>query len=70
MKWQPIETAPRDGTRILATWAYTWSQSGVHIEACEFGESGGWFYTYDGDAPSTPPTHWMPLPEPPEQEQT
>ena len=63
--WQPIATAPRNGTRVLATWDYTWQQSGMHIEVCETGEQGEWFYSYDGDMPTKPPTHWMPLPAPP-----
>jgi Protein of unknown function (DUF551) len=66
--WQKIETAPKDGTRVLATWAQTWTQSGPHVEACEVGEAGLWFYSYDGDEPGTPPTHWMPLPPPPSAE--
>ncbi len=63
--WRPIETAPKDGTRILATWDETWRNDRPHIEVCEAGEEGGWFYGYYGDAPAIPPTHWMPLPEPP-----
>lgn len=65
--WQPINTAPRDGTRILATWAHTW-RTGPHIEVLETGEEGYWFYTFDGDAPVEEPTHWMPLPPDPNKE--
>lgn len=60
--WRPIESAPKDGTQILATWEDTWAQSGPHIEVCEMGDEGYWFYSYDGDAPSSKPTHWQPLP--------
>lgn len=63
--WQPIETAPRDGTQVLATWGYTWEVNRPHVEVCETGEEGIWFYSYDGHSPQVPPTHWMPLPEPP-----
>ena len=61
--WKPICEAPRDGTKVLGTWASTWPDS-PHIEAvtCN-GEY--WWYAYDGDSPSVPPTHFQPLPEPP-----
>lgn len=64
MNWQPIETAPKNGTKILVAWINQW-KTGPHIEVCETGEEGGWFYSYDGDQPQSDPTHWMPLPEPP-----
>ena len=66
MEWQPIETAPKDGRQILATWKQTWDDLCPHIEVCERGAYGSWLYTYDGDAPCAPPSHWMPLPEPPQ----
>lgn len=61
-EWQPIETAPKDGTKVLCAWAKTFHAT-PHAEVCECGEEGYWFYSYDGDAPAPddPPTHWMPL---------
>lgn len=57
-EWQPIETAPKDGTKILAF--NKWGEYGV----AEWVESQQcWFAGYDD---FTAPTHWMPLPEPPE----
>jgi hypothetical protein len=62
-RWQPIETAPRDGTEILAWQA---DESGLH-------QPSG-YYTlvrWDGrgfsDAESygSGSTHWMPLPRGP-----
>ena len=68
--WQPIETAPRDGTRILA-WdgdciIVHWSDcSGVSALTPKM----GWATRYDDDFmcyDEEYPTHWMPLPPPPE----
>lgn len=63
-EWQPIGTAPRDGRHVLVTWKSTWSESGPHIELC-YWAAEQWNYSYDGDAPNTPPTHWQAMPEPP-----
>ena len=64
-KWQPIETAPKDGTHILGyadgemTVVYWFSEecwqitvSGLHAD------DGEWW-----------PTHWMLLPEAPKTEE-
>jgi hypothetical protein len=79
MDWQPIETAPKDGTRVLV-WASKWAGeiAGVINEAqgsCRIAYytngqsdySGDWWNDDVGDAYSTwcQPTHWMPLPPPP-----
>lgn len=63
-QWQPIETAPQQ-TRVLVTWDDTWKRGAPHIEVCETGEEGLWFYSYDGEEPVSPPTHYRPLPPPP-----
>ena len=82
-EWQPIETAPRDGTWILATrkgeeffkcrWmtAYTLAEE-YGGSACDYIQAcwdDGDIQTCwdDGDNEATP-THWMPLPDPPEVE--
>ena len=72
MNWQPIETAPKDGTEVLVFWPY-WSRK--PFIAFYSGDVGGW----DGERCLSPthceayaeraPTHWMPLPEPPEESQ-
>jgi hypothetical protein len=68
--WQPIETAPKNGTRILAYWADTdehtiiewWQYSDTDEGTWRQGGSGlGYDSGYADDALS----HWMPLPEPP-----
>lgn len=74
-KWQPISTAPMDGTVILVLQPYgvgfdifcaAWRQGGPF-----FYDEGHW-YIYDGKS-SHPlrgkmPTRWMPLLAPPAQE--
>jgi hypothetical protein len=61
--WQPIETAPKDGSPILA---YQPDGGCVVISWVEYFDGGGvWTVDWvDGAEPPTP-THWMPLPEPP-----
>lgn len=61
--WQPIETAPKDGSHILGTWERTWPRT-PHLESVYF-EGGFWSYSADGDLLTFPPTHWMPLPKGP-----
>ncbi len=58
--WQPISTAPKDGTLILVSWA----GSGVHpIVSRWLKNAEAW--THPFNKPVNPPTHWMPLPESP-----
>jgi hypothetical protein len=60
MKWQPIKTAPKDGTAILV-YASEEGYSGFFVVAWEHGVV--WRYGDDLEPPT--PTHWMPLPNPP-----
>lgn len=53
-EWQPIETAPRDGTIILSFD----TSAGIPIDLAHW-LNGTW--RDDGGEP----THWMPLPSPP-----
>ena len=64
MEWQPIETAPRDGTEVIVftgggvVTAWHSVNTGMWPHDCEF--------TEDGEACNVGlPTHWMPLPAPP-----
>jgi hypothetical protein len=68
VKWQPIETAPKDGTVVLV-WPPTWAE-GVSCAKWEdehYNTKPRPFW-YRIDALSTadcrrkPPTHWAPLP--------
>lgn len=63
--WAAIETAPKDGTRLLL-----WSER----DGVEVGEWSTSVWTYGGawiiyenrsDTIDLKPTHWMPLPLPP-----
>lgn len=82
MNWQPIETAPKDGTWVLLCGGETTEDDylgdGVLIKRPvvafwdnEGGllDDGAWYFCYwDGDWRDgyDNPTHWMPLPEPPQ----
>jgi hypothetical protein len=61
-KWQPIETAPNDGTQFLAYGDGNGVESSVYICSRRYGLDG-WREAYTKRAMR--PTHWMPLPEPP-----
>lgn len=71
-EWQPIETAPKDGTMILV-WDESSSPGVVAAyflsETHDDEEWSGWIYgdqlLADADPEGPLPTHWMPLPEPP-----
>ena len=72
MEWQPIETAPKDGTKILAYNYYRkyaeWTGKDEYdywIEIAYWDKDGWWINAF------APPgdkyfTHWMPLPTPPD----
>lgn len=64
MEWQPIETAPRDGTPILA---FCPDDDFLPITGMD---TIVWEASYDcwfwaGQELIEVPTHWMPLPEAP-----
>jgi len=57
--WQPIETAPKDGTHFLAY------ENGRHYDCwAHFDTREGWYWMDHADSEPAP-THWMPLPQPP-----
>lgn len=63
-KWQPIETAPKDGTEILvgadvACW-------GWRIELVYWVSKEGQWWT-DSRGLHYSPTHWRHLPKPPKE---
>ena len=62
--WQPIETAPRDGTQILGSWGWS-DYNKEHVCDRTYYADGEWRDPDDSDYPFSAPTHWMPLPAPP-----
>jgi hypothetical protein len=74
-EWQPIETAPKDGTRILAVipgfavsiaWWFHDAQKWMTTDAEDYPDDESWNYTVANT--EYQPTHWMPLPAAPSQE--
>ena len=64
--WQPIETAPRDGTKLLAI-AFGGAMDQVDLLIAWFRE-GRWMFDDDMENPYTSPwypAYWQPLPSPP-----
>lgn len=66
-QWQPIETAPKDGTAVLL-WAKDLRFPGRMCVAQYANYDIEWWYVTDGKFGPWPlrgpsPTHWMPLPE-------
>lgn len=63
-QWQPIESAPKDGTFYLAT-----NGQDHRVENCPDGYVAGIWHRIDGDwrgcALGDDSTHWQPLPPPP-----
>lgn len=77
--WQPIDTAPRDGTWVLVCGGITDDEDSARSHAVAQwsnylnGGTTDWhwqFAWYDGGyyGRYEDPTHWMPLPPPPESE--
>lgn len=58
MTWQPIDTAPEDGSHVLVTDGAT--QRVAWFDICGW----TWYQKYGGiSMVMLHPTHWMPLPE-------
>jgi hypothetical protein len=76
-EWRPIETAPRDGTKILAIRCAVYVDPDTKVpedvraySICWFTDQPGWGLNpafFDGYH-SVSPTHWAPLPPPPSSE--
>lgn len=74
-EWLPIESAPKDGSRVLVygQWAGETNglQDGKDVYVAEFSGRSDYHDFWwscvgtDGYAAWVKPTHWMPLPAPP-----
>ena len=74
--WRPIESAPKDGTRILACDRYQDLFVAYWMNDRAWFRHSGWVYytnDYEGsdgcmvfNIGECQPTHWMPLPSPPD----
>jgi hypothetical protein len=78
-EWQPIETAPKDGTNILIATTGNLIRAGIYRSevpsVCEAHWQNGWYEEKvsgwqlancdEEYGCLTEATHWMPLPEPP-----
>jgi hypothetical protein len=62
--WLPIESAPRDGTKLLGAWK---SSRGDRVGVMKFTLSNVWT---DEASYAVDPTHWRPLPAPPQKDVT
>ena len=58
--WQPIKTAPKDGTEIIVWMGRKDIRLGWYFAPSS--NTRGWM---DQNSKTIRPTHWMPLPEPP-----
>lgn len=72
--WQPIETAPRDGT-LVDLWVDHGQGNGKRIACCKYDAGSShpdWVERSYGilDVISGTPTHWMPIPEAPKKSKT
>jgi len=80
-EWQPIETAPKDGTDIIvgfdcaSVWIIhiAWYRDGSPNTGCDGPEDIGWWSYVTNSVGQDmltghrTPTHWMPLPAPPNE---
>lgn len=60
MEWQDIDTAPKDGTKVLGF------DSGIQEFLVVWYEDNGWTGVMDDQRWMFFPTHWLPIPEAPQ----
>lgn len=71
-EWQPIESAPKDGTQIIGQWPSYDKNYGPHVGPIAWERKWymlghkvweGW-WCVGGGLPNKEPTHWQPYPAP------
>lgn len=62
-EWQPIETAPKNKAVLLAKGRRV--GEGCYIDYPDGDGHSGWFWADDRDPMENVPSHWQPLPAPP-----
>lgn len=72
MQWQPIETAPKDGTNIMVTCPRLGVCCPAHWDNDQYAKKPRPYWTHWGEriwgitwVRNDQPTHWMPLPAAP-----
>ena len=78
MQWQPIDTAPKDGTEVLACRMYlddcvamgvaSWGVCPKRLDGYSANDGKPTWRAYDPHFLFPMPTHWQPMPEPPKSE--
>jgi len=69
MDWQPIKTAPKEGKTMFVVRGFNVTNINSHVRNyttdpyCVWPEKDGGWARWPHNFP---PTHWMPLPPPPE----
>lgn len=72
--WQPIETAPKDGTRVLLFINRTYGEKFIlgHWDDNKYSKNPRPYWTNDSQSAygivvtrENQPTHWIKIPEPP-----
>lgn len=67
--WQPIETAPKDGDGIATDIGLLgfWFNPSIYAGVVAIIHWRGGKWTFGDNHRKCKPTHWMPLPDPPEE---
>ena len=65
MKWQPINTAPKDGTHIIGFFPEV--KGTPRYAESVYWNGAKWSWSQDSDTPIHQPTRWIAMPDESEQ---